>query len=203
MGRQPFSPEEVEVQRALVVRAAEGLFADRGYAGVTLRALAKALGRSPTAAYRYFEGKAEIFAAARTAAYRRFAEAQERAVRGGAGPLERLARLGSAYVQFAVDEPDAYRLMFELKQPEAGRSAALREAEDRAWAPLRETIEAVVDAGHLRGDPHEVTHLFWAGMHGVVSLQLAGKLSHGLALEDLDGPMKRLLFLGGRAPSGS
>jgi AcrR family transcriptional regulator len=198
MGRHSFSQEEIEAQRARVIQAAETLFAEHGYEGVTLRGLAKSLGQSPTAAYRYFDGKAAIFTAARISAYQRFAEAQEQAVREPGNPAEHLMRLGTAYIDFAVDEPDAYRLMFELKQPEDARTAKLLEAESRAWTPLYEAIAAAVDAGVLDGDATERAHLFWAGVHGIVSLHLAGKLRHGLGVADLHEPMKRLLFLGSR-----
>lgn len=193
----------MEAQRARVVSAAERLFAERGYEGVTLRGLAEALGQSPTAAYRYFAGKAAIFTAARIAAYERFAEAQEQVVRETADPAERLSRLGSAYVQFALDEPDAYRLMFELKQPADAATAALREAEHRGWAPLRDAVGEAVAAGLLQGGSDQLAHLLWAGLHGVVSLHLAGKLSYGIGLEDLHEPMKQLLFAGGHTSSKS
>jgi len=199
MGRLALSPEEVEGRRARVVSAAERLFAEHGYEGVTLRALAAALGQSHTASYRYFGGKAEIFTAARIAAYQRFTEVQELARRETSDPAERLSRLGEAYVQFAIDEPDAYRLMFELKQPPAARSAEVCDAEDGGWLPIRETIGDAVNAGLLEGDANELAHLFWAGLHGIVSLHLAGKLNHGLELEELREPMKRLLFAGSYA----
>lgn len=199
MGRPSLTSEEVEAQRAAVVRAAEGLFAELGYDGVTLRAIAKSLGRSPAAPYRYFESKADIFNAARVAAYHRFAGAQEYAARDTDDPAQRLSLLGDAYVQFAIDEPDAYRLMFELKPSEAPRSDKLLEAAERAWAPIREAAGSAVEAGVLRGDAHELAHLLWAGLHGVVSLHLAEKFRHGLALEELREPMKRLLFSGGLA----
>jgi AcrR family transcriptional regulator len=174
------------------------LFAAHGYAGVTLRGLAGELGQSPTAAYRYFDCKADIFTAARVRASERFARVQEEVSRGSGQPLERLSRLGTAYIQFAIDEPDAYRLIFELKPPDTVRSAELKAASERAFAPLRETIGCVVDAGVLHGDAHELAHLFWAGLHGLASLHLAGKLDHGRSLEQLRDPMKRLLFLGSR-----
>ena len=201
MGRHPLSAEEIEAQRARVVRAAERLFAEKGYEGVTLRALAQSLGRSHTSAYRYFADKAEIFAAARTAAYGRFAEAQEQATREPGELTERLVRLGEAYVRFALDEPDAYRLMFELKRP-AG-SGATSDAEERAWQPLRETIGLAIDAGLLQGDPDVVAHLFWAGLHGLLSLHLAGKLRHGISFEDLEPPMRMMLVAGNLGTAAS
>ena len=200
MGRQRFSAEEVEAQRAQLVSAAERLFAVYGYEGVTLRGIAKSLGRSHTAAYRYFGGKSEIFAAARIAAYDRFAERQEQVAREVDEPRERLACLGAAYVQFAIDEPDAYRLMFELKPPPEVGSDAMSRAEERTWLPLRDSIVAAVDAGLLAHDPEQLAHLFWAALHGIVSLHLAGKLTHGLSLEELREPMQRLVFAGGQQP---
>lgn len=197
MGRHRLSPEAIEAHRARVVRAAESLFAAHGYEGVTLRALAAALGRSHTAVYRYFDGKADIFEAARIAAYDRFAEAQEQVVREIPEPRARLAGLGSAYVRFAREEPDAYRLMFELKPPGGEASPEMRAAEQRGWTPLREAIGSAVGADLLRGDAEVLAHLFWAALHGIVSLELADKLSHGLDLDDLEAPMKRLLFEGG------
>lgn len=197
MGRPPFSEEQVEEQRAAVVRAAEGLFAELGYDGVTLRAIAKTMGQSPAAPYRYFESKAAIFNAARIAAYERFAAAQERASAEAADPAERLSKLGDAYAQFAVDEPDAYRLMFELKPSEATRCEELEQAGELAWKPLRRAVGEAVDAGVLAGDADVLAHLFWAGLHGIVSLHLAEKFRHGLDLESLRDPMKQLLFMGG------
>ncbi len=194
MGRHPLSAEEIEAQRARVVRAAEHLFAEHGYEGVTLRALAQSLGLSHTAAYRYFDGKAGIFAAARQAAYGRFAEAQEQAVRESADLRARLRRLGDAYIRFALDEPDAYRLMFELKRPSG--SDAPSAAERRAWLPLRETIGEAIEAGLMQGDPDIVAHLFWAGLHGILSLHLAGKLRHGTTIHDLEAPMRAMMLAG-------
>ncbi|MCP5042292.1 MAG: TetR/AcrR family transcriptional regulator [bacterium] len=180
-----------------MIGAAEGLFAELGYDGVTLRAIAGTIGQSPAAPYRYFESKAAIFHAARIAAYRRFATAQEEAAAKASDPADRLSRLGDAYVQFAVDEPDAYRLMFELKPTDATSSDELDRAGTLAWNPLHRAIAEAVDAGVLLGDAEQLAHLFWAGLHGIVSLQLADKFRHGLDLEALREPMKRLLFAGG------
>lgn len=198
MGRRPFSEEQVEGQRSSVIRAAEGLFAELGYEGVTLRAIANTMGQSPAAPYRYFESKAAIFNASRVAAYKRFAAAQEASSDEATDSIDRISRLGDAYTQFAIDEPDAYRLMFELKPSEAARTEELDEAGSLAWQPLRDAIGEAVDDGFLEGDADVLAHLFWAGLHGVVSLHLAAKFRHGLDLESLRAPMKQLLFMGGR-----
>ncbi len=200
MGRPPFSEEQIEAQREAVIHAAEGLFAELGYDGVTMRAIAKMTGQSAAAAYRYFENKDAIFNAARVAAYGRFTAAQEASLAGAQNSVEELSQIGDAYIQFALDEPDAYRLMFEMKPSDATRTPEVEECGAAAFKPIRDTIARAIEAGVLVGDHVELAHLFWAGLHGIVSLHVSGKLRHGFDLMALRDPMKHLLLAGGQGP---
>jgi AcrR family transcriptional regulator len=196
--RLALQPDDIALYRERLTRVASRLFAERGYEGVTLRAIAAELGCSPMTPYRYFRDKREIFAAVRTDAHERFAEAQERALRSAIRPLERLAALGRTYVRFGVEEPRAYRLMFELDQPDPDGFDALRAAEARSWAPIRAVVAEVIESGLLEGDPDTLAHVFWAGVHGIVSLHLAGKLALGRSIDDLLLPMLATLLRGSR-----
>jgi AcrR family transcriptional regulator len=200
MGRQALSTAEIEGFRERLVEVATHLFARHGYEGVTLRAISEELGCSPMTPYRYFRGKDEIFAAVRSAAYSDFAAAQEAARASSPDPSAQLTALGRAYIRFALERPDAYRLMFELGQPDPDGYPELRDAELRAWAPLRGGVGAAVAAGALAGDPDEIAHVFWGGVHGVVSLHLAGKLVFGRSLETVLESMLRTLSEGNRGP---
>jgi AcrR family transcriptional regulator len=185
MGRAALTVEELGAFRGRAVAAATRLFAERGYRGVTLRSLAKELGVSPMTPYRYFENKEELFAMVRTEAFRRFADAQCDAVAGVEGPEEALRMLGRAYVSFALDEPDAYHIMFELLQAPAGTYPELDAEQTRSFSYLHAAVEAAVDAGILEGDSLRRAHHLWAQVHGLVSLHLAGKLVMGCSLEEL------------------
>ena len=196
MGRPAYSADEIESQRERIVEVATILFAERGYNGVTFRSLAEQLGCSPMAPYRYFESKQSIFAAVRSRAYARFADAQQAAADGDQDPRSRLSDLGHVYVRFGLEDPDAYRLMFSLSQPDPNAYPELRQAERRAWRPLREAIGLAVEARMLRGDPDVLAHVFWSGVHGLVSLHVAGKLVHGTRIEDLIEPVLSTLFAG-------
>ena len=198
MGRPALATDELEAYRDRIVEVATRLFAERGYAGVTFRSLAEGLGCSPMTPYRYFRSKEEIFAAVRSTAYDRFAEVQEEAAAQGADPRERLGALGRAYIRFGVEEPDAYRLMFSLAQPNPGSYPGLRDAELRAWRPLREAIDAAVRSGLLAGEPDVLANVFWSGVHGLASLHVAGKLVHGSNVDQLVEPMLHTLFEGNR-----
>ena len=179
MPRAALSQAEIHAYRTEILAAATRLFAERGYEAVTMRGIAAAVGCSPMTPYRYFAGKAEIFALVKADAYRRFADAQDAAAGKETEPLDRLAALARAYIAFGLAEPDAYRIMFELTQsPDAAYPELAAQAE-RAWLPLRAAVGAAIDAGLIAGDPDTVAHLYWARVHGLVTLHLAGKLQLG------------------------
>jgi AcrR family transcriptional regulator len=184
--RVALSPDEIEAFRRRAAEAATRLFARDGYEAVTMRSLADALGVSAMTPYRYLAGKDALFGLVRGEAFRRFADRLEAGLaRAGTDPATRLIRLKQAYVAFAVDEPDAYRIMFELRQPDPEGAGELAAQSRRAFSALRRTVTEAVDAGVLDGDPLTLAHLMWASTHGLVSLHLAGKLTMGLTLEAL------------------
>ena len=111
---RPLSSEEIQEFRDALCRVAERLFAEHGYGGVTLRAMARELGCSAMTPYRYFENKEAIFTAVRTKAFIRHGEVFEKIAGEHRDPLERLRAYAYAYVGFARDEPHAYRIMFEI-----------------------------------------------------------------------------------------
>jgi AcrR family transcriptional regulator len=196
--RVALTAEQIGEFRDELCAAAARLFAAHGYDGVTLRGLADELGCSPMTPYRYFRDKAEIFTAVRTAAFLRFARAQERAFRSTEAPLARLRAMGEAYVHFAEREPDAYRIMFEMSRA-GGASPELRDAERRGFEPLRRGVELAIAASVLRATPDTLALLFWSGLHGVVSLNLAGSLDRPQDLRRLCGAMMDVLTEGARS----
>jgi AcrR family transcriptional regulator len=194
--RAALSPVEIEAFRDRIREAAARLFASAGYSAVTMRAVAAEVGCSPMTPYRYFASKEHIFAVVRAEAFRRFADAQERGVRGIEDPEERLRALGRVYADFAIGDPDSYRLMFELGQAPASDQPELLRESERAWRVILDAVSKAIDAGVLVGDAETVAHVFWAGTHGIVSLELAGKLQLGRTLDALVGPMTDTLIKG-------
>lgn len=149
-----------------------------------MRAVAEELSLSAMALYRYVADKEELLTLVRTRAFHRFADEQARAYDGTGDPLGRIDDLGRAYVSFALSEPDAYRIMFELSQPSGDHPELKREAE-RSFSYLRKAVEAAARANIIPGDALSNAHLAWAAMHGIVSLHLAGKLTMGRDLLSL------------------
>ena len=189
---------EVADFRERLCEVATRHFAERGAAGVTLRALADEAGCSRTTPYRYFQDKAEILAAVRAAGFQRLADATEEAARAERDPSRRLEAMGRAYLRFARDEPQAYRVMYEISQQDEHRYPELLKQIERTQQPMLDTVEECVRAGLIDGDPLDVTHVLWAGLHGLNALHLADKLHLGRDIDEISDVMLRFL---GRAVS--
>ncbi|MFO1086252.1 MAG: TetR/AcrR family transcriptional regulator [Reyranellaceae bacterium] len=165
--------------RAELCRVATERFARYGYDGVTMRQLAEALGCSPKTPYRYFKDKADILSTVRAQAFAKFARTLEAAAEGAANPIDRMRRVGSAYMQFAADYPHDYRIMFEIDQPIDDSNADLVRESDRAHRLITSRSEELAAAGLIEVDPKLFGWSMWAATHGVVMLQKAGMLTHG------------------------
>ena len=167
------SSDDIQQFRETMRRVAENAFATRGAQGVTMRELAKELGCSAMTPYRYFRDKDEILAMVRAAAFNRFAARLEAAARDAPGTDRSV--VSDAYVAFALDEPHAYRLMFDLTQQD-GAYPELSAASHRAWRMLGAHFEKLVAAGILEGDPQLIGYAYWASLHGFTMLALANQL---------------------------
>jgi AcrR family transcriptional regulator len=163
--------------RDRVCEVATRLFAAKGAEGVTMRELASALGVSAMTPYRYFLDKDDILAAVRARAFDRFAEALEKAYSGPGTTTERSHAARDAYIRFALEEPATYQLMFDLSQPTEDKYPDLVRAGTRARATMTRHVRDLIAEGILEGDPELIGHVFWAALHGAVTLHLAGKLS--------------------------
>src|SRR6185369_15420637 len=128
------SSEDVADFRQRLLDAALRRFAEEGATGLSLRRLAGGLGVSPTTPYRYFHDKEEILAALRAQAFDHFAATLERAYERSAGQhaLARAQAVSRAYIDFALADPGAYRLMFDTVQGDEERYPDLARAGERA-----------------------------------------------------------------------
>lgn len=166
--------EDIAAFRERLCDVAEEKFAAHGADGVTLRELADALGVSPMTPYRYFKDKDAILAAVRARAFNRFAEAME--VAETKRTVRKSAFTGVLYVDWAMSNPAAYRLMFDTQQPTANDYPELVAAMTRARATMTTVWKQLQSDNTFKGDIEQAGHLMWAAQHGVVMLALSGLL---------------------------
>ena len=193
------SASEVADFRDRLCDVAARLFAEKGSEGFTMRDLAAELGVSAMTPYRYFPDKEHILAAVRARAFSQFSDALEKAVAASGGGPGQANNAGEAYIRFALENPSSYKLMFELSQPDA-EFPELAEAGARARKTLTRHIYPLVEKGILHGDPEVIARVFWAQLHGLIMLHLAGKLGPKVNLRTLATEGSRALGIGFSRP---
>ena len=143
------------------------------------RQVAEKIEYSPTAIYVHFEDKEDLFHQLCQEDFARLAQVFQSAAMP-LDPLERLRFIGRTYVEFGVQYPNHYKLMFMTPFP----PAPLDECDEGikgnpemdAYAFLKLTVQQAIDAGCFReglNDGELLSQTVWAAVHGVISLNIA------------------------------
>jgi AcrR family transcriptional regulator len=161
-----------------ILEAARELFVSEGYEAVSMRKIAEKIEYSPTAIYFHFKDKESVMRELCDADFLALAH-QFAEIAKIADPIERLRATGLAYADFALTHPNHYRLMFMTPHPPHDpEKSAVRKGnpEEDAYAFLKAIVEEAIAAGRFLPeltDADLLAQIHWAGMHGVVSLQIA------------------------------
>lgn len=181
MQGRALTDSETQQMRARLTATALELVDRGGRDACSLRGVAAAAGMSRTTPYTYFEDKEALLDAVRVAAVHQLADACEAALAEGRDVSERLRGVGRAYVAFALDHPTLYDLIFEPGAPSEAQRAATARYRELASAPLREAHAL----GITTMEPDRLSHVLWAGTHGLLALHRGGKLRHGLTFDEV------------------
>ena len=182
-----------EAIRERLCEAAARIFVAEGEAALSMRRLAAEVGCSAMAPYRHFADKQALIAAMRAAAFDRLADSLDGVARSG---RHKAADIGEAYVRFARQNPAAYKLMFDLARPDEAAYPELTAAAVRAREAMSGYVRELVAAGVLVGDPVALGYVFWAAIHGLIVLDLAGRIPDELGFERLRRQVMRGLMRG-------
>ncbi|NPC70800.1 TetR/AcrR family transcriptional regulator [Corallococcus sp. AB004] len=171
--------ERKERQRAElrenILRVARDMVMKEGFGALSMRKLADAVEYAPATLYLHFENRDAI---ARELCVRGFQEllAALEPPATVKEPVERLSRMAEAYVAFGLKHPETYRLIF-MEDPKL--SAELFQDQQhgegpRSFALLVTAFEDLKAAGRApEATPAEqLAEVFWAGLHGIISLKL-------------------------------
>ena len=171
--------------RVAILRAADEEFAAHGYEDFSLRRVAERIGYSPTTIYLYFQNKDDLLLHTVKNGFAAFDVAIQNAATLSDEPLEKLKNLGRAYLDFGIDNPTLYRMMFmqpadfHLLPRLLGSGTS---DEDKQGAPenahrvvaqelLVEAVSQGIERGLVRaGDAVLMADVLWASVHGLVSL---------------------------------
>lgn len=151
---------------------------------------------SHNAPYRHFQDKEALLSAVAEQGFRGLHQATAEALEGlPADAAQQLSAIGAAYVQFAVQHPVYYRVMFSLDNRQ---DPDLKTASQQSSAVLLNVIQAGQAAGMFRtGDPNLMAQVAWAFVHGIAMLAIEGLLpTHTGTLEQFLQTSSQLLLQG-------
>ena len=98
--------------RERILAAAGEEFLEKGYDSFSLRRVAERIGYTPTTIYLYFRNKDELLRETVQDGFAAFDQRVEETAAAHADPVARIAALGQAYIEFGLQNPALYRLMF-------------------------------------------------------------------------------------------
>jgi AcrR family transcriptional regulator len=175
--------------RAEIKQHAWEQIATTGASALSLNAIAKRMGMSGPALYRYYAGRDELITELVRDAYRSLADTLRSAAENGAG----LAGLAHALRAWALDDPQRYLLIYGTPVPgyhapdditrisaetmELLLDACAEPPSDRPGTPFHAHLADHRDWARGNPAPPAVLHralTFWTRLHGVLSLELAG-----------------------------
>lgn len=192
MQGRALSDAELQAERARLCGLALGIVDREGREACSLRRVAAEAGVSRGTPYSYFADKEALLDAVRVATLGLLADACETALAAGADVAARLRGVGAAYVDFALEHPALYALIFEPAPASAEQTAAVGRYRQLAQSPLVEA-EAL---GLSVLPPERLAMVLWAATHGLLSLHRAGKLHHGVSFETVLADLRDTLAFG-------
>ncbi|HUP92958.1 MAG TPA: TetR/AcrR family transcriptional regulator [Solimonas sp.] len=165
-----------EQQREMAIAAAELILVRDGFAGLSMRKVADAIGYTVGNLYLLFQNQDDLLATINE----RTTDAIYGHLRDAAAtvsqPLPRLRAVAAAYIDFAQQHSQRFRMMFEHQLPPEMKPRPSTEVRIQR---MFELVESCLAPLMPKGNPQRLrlsAATLWSGVHGVCMLAVTGKL---------------------------
>lgn len=147
---------------------------------MTLRKVARLAGVSHSAPYAHFADKQSLIAAISTEGFKQLHATLDSAILANVDdPRRQLSEGALAYVQFAMNNTDAFKIMFSGVLEKERDYPSFVEISHKTFERVVDIVRACQEAGVLRPAPPEIMAVaVWGQLHGIVALVLEGQVSH-------------------------
>ena len=173
LGRPKADPSR-DLRRELLLTSRQ-LLDEGGTAALSMREVARRAACTHQAPYHYFENREAILASLVTDGYDALAACLKEANDLGAtqGLRAVLVASSAAYVNFALDQPGVFRIMFRPEVCDPARFPAVQASGARA----RDELDRLNSIVHGKKAQATVATILWAHVHGLAFLLLDGPLA--------------------------
>ena len=180
--------------RGEILAAAMDLLTETGDENaVSVRAVAQRVGVSVPSIYLHFADKRALIDAVCGEVFEALHQRLREAGEGAPDPFSGLRAQGNAYVHFALENPEHYRVVMMQAHDPAAESVESVIAEG-AFGYLVASVQQCIEIGVLEGEPLELALGLWAAAHGVAALLVAKPY---FPWPDLDAFIDRTICMAG------
>lgn len=167
-GRQRNARGAGDQLRTDLLEAGADLIAEHGSVdGISLRAVARRAGVSPTAVYRHFDDHTELLQASVRHCWDNFLQVLESARAGDGDAFDAFDRCGVGYADFATSNPGQYRVMFSRHIEIEAETSTVANATFMILVDLVQRMLQVLGDGR---STHIVAVQVHTWIHGIVDL---------------------------------
>ena len=189
---QPPKPHHHGDLRAALIQAGIALLTEGGKDSLTLRKCAARAGVSHAAPAHHFDGLAGLRGAIAQEGFRLFRLSMlEARTAAGGSDLDRLKGICSGYLNFAIQNPALFDLIFSAA-PMSTFEEGLKQGTSFAYEVLREACAPFVPAGQ---DPVVIETQVWSLIHGYSHLYMAGRFGPIDQTMQARGPIDAVMSL--------
>jgi AcrR family transcriptional regulator len=167
------------------------VFVEEGFSKVSVRKIAERIQYSPTTLYLYFKDKNEILFHCCESGFEKMLS-QNIALALISNHIERLHQMGVNYLNFGLENPEYYDLMFIQDAPMSALNdmGAGWSSGDQALESLKMIVQDAMEKGLLVSAKVEtVAMAVWGMVHGLVSLAIRQRLDKLVPAEDMEQTM--------------
>lgn len=194
MGTAERKAKEKEELKHLILEGAKKLFVEKGIEHTTIRNIANEINYSVGTVYVYYKDKNDILHALHMQGFSMLGS-RFKVLFSVENPMERLKAMGKEYIRFALENPEMYDLMFNLRAPIEFLDAMKAEEWNEGRATffiLKNTVIACMEQGHFKGlnDAEAVSFMIWSTVHGMCSLEIRDRCK-GVAFENPETIVER------------
>lgn len=176
MGISERKEREKTEMKQLIMSAALKMFLEDGYAKTSIRNIADAIEYSPGTIYLYYKDKDELLYEVQGLAYGELLTAFKKNATS-TNPVEKLVQIGKTYVNFGLDNPELYDLMFIIRAPMNVDETIHKDNGDQTFDFLTDCLKECISQNLLRlKDVNMGALQVWSMSHGMVSLNLRCRL---------------------------
>ena len=182
--------------RSSILDASIALMNEGGLGALSMREVARRAGVSHQAPYHYFADREAILAELAGDGFDRLYDYMVSAI--GLAKNTRLDKnraMGEAYIRFALNNPEVFRLMFRVEMVDLSNSPEAKLKADKCFQLVADTLGANGSNADKTDPDLAPVIAAWSTAHGLATLMLEGKLGEafGETIDQREEAAKRIL----------